>query len=122
MTRRQLLRLTPVVLYDMPMTNNTEPESFAHPDPYALHSIEHDCEDCMDYAMAENMHQDEDHEGDSMPNPHCRVCRHDIPNPLSSRKGSTRIVRSRIDHRPCYVAGTHAEGREACRRAGGPNV
>lgn len=105
------------------MTNN-EPDTFADPNAYALHPIDHDCEDCMDYASHENMHQDEGHEGDSMPAPHCRVCQRDIPKPL--RKGAKARITPHVkqSHAACYAAGAHdksREGRAGCRALGGPS-
>jgi hypothetical protein len=103
------------------MTNN-EPAAttFAPADAYALHPITHNCNDCHDYAGWENTHQDDDHEGDSMPDPDCRVCQHDVPRPLRAK--ATRVTgQPHINHSACYEAGAHdknREGRELCRTEG----
>lgn len=80
------------------------------------------CDDCYELAGHEAAHQDGDHDAEAHPD--CLLC---DPNARAdrSRKATTRVSGARIDHRPCYAAGTHEksfEGRESCRRAGGPKL
>lgn len=98
--------------------NNAAHEPFAPADPYALHPITHNCDDCFDYAGHENTHSDDDHEGDSMPDPSCRVCQHDVPRPLRKATSHEGAKGVHINHSACYAKDLHTkdrDGRQHCR-------
>lgn len=85
------------------------------------------CDFCYDRASYENEHQDGYHAeggeyGPDMTN--CTMCN---PALLKDRSKLSNVIapHGRIDHRACYAAGSHdksREGRETCRRAGGPKA